>query len=59
MDKAVIFIVEGRTDKTALENIFKKIYRYRDMQFEFTHGDITSDVNITRVIVNDSIYKIV
>lgn len=25
MDKAVIFIVEGATDKRALENIFKKI----------------------------------
>lgn len=41
MDKAVIFIVEGATDKRALENIFKKIYRYKDIHFEFTHGDIT------------------
>ena len=31
MDKAVIFIVEGATDKRALENIFKKIYRYKDL----------------------------
>ena len=38
MDKAVIFVVEGKTDKTALENIFKKIYRHRDIQFEFTRG---------------------
>ena len=25
--KTIIFIVEGLSDKTALENIFKKIYR--------------------------------
>lgn len=43
LDKAVIFIAEGATDKRALENIFKKIYRYKDIHFEFTHGDITSD----------------
>lgn len=30
MNKAVIFIVEGATDKRALENIFKKIYRYKE-----------------------------
>ena len=46
MDKAVIFIVEGATDKRALENIFKKIYKYKDIHFEFTYGDITSDENI-------------
>lgn len=34
MDKAVIFIVEGATDKRALENIFKKIYRYKDIQIQ-------------------------
>ncbi len=39
MDKAVIFIVEGATDKKALENIFKKIYKYKEIHFEFTHGD--------------------
>ena len=53
MDKAVIFVVEGKTDKTALENIFKKIYRHRDIQFEFTRGDITSDENITEEKVKE------
>ncbi len=48
MNKAVIFIVEGATDKRALENIFKKIYRYKEIHFEFTHGDITSDENIDK-----------
>lgn len=33
MDKAVIFIVEGATDKKALENIFKKIYKYKEIHF--------------------------
>ena len=59
MDKAVIFIVEGVTDKRALENIFKKIYRYKDIHFEFTHGDITSDENIDKGNVEEEIYKFV
>lgn len=59
MDKAVIFIVEGATDKRALENIFKKIYRYKDIHFEFTHGDISSDDNIDKNNVEEEIYKYV
>lgn len=59
MDKVVIFIVEGATDKRALENIFKKIYRYKDIHFEFTHGDISSDDNIDKNNVEDEIYKYV
>ncbi len=59
MDKAVIFIVEGATDKRALENIFKKIYRYKDIHFEFTHGDITSDESIDKGNVEEEIYKFV
>ncbi len=59
MDKAVIFIVEGNTDKTALENIFKKIYRHKDIQFKFTKGDITSDEDVTKDNVKDKIYEIV
>ena len=59
MNKAVIFIVEGATDKKALENIFKKIYRHKDIHFEFTHGDITSDENIDKGNVETEIYKFV
>lgn len=59
MDKAVIFIVEGATDKRALENIFKKIYRYKDIHFEFTQGDITSNNNINKSNVESEIYKFV
>lgn len=59
MDKAVVFIVEGATDKKALDNIFKKIYRHKEIQFEFTHGDITSDENINKNNVEDEIYKYV
>lgn len=40
MNKVVVFIVEGGTDKRVLENIFKKIYRHKEIHFEFTHGDI-------------------
>ena len=59
MDKAVIFIVEGATDKKSLENIFKKIYRHKEIHFEFTHGDITSDENIGKNNVETEIYKFV
>lgn len=59
MDKAVIFIVEGATDKKALENIFKKIYRHKEIHFEFTHGDITSDEKINKSNVEAEIYKFV
>ena len=47
--KTIIFIVEGSSDKAALENIFKKIYsRNKEIDFGFTNGDITSDVaNLT------------
>ena len=44
--KTVFFIVEGNTDKSALENIFRKIYKYRNIRFEFTNGDVTSITNI-------------
>lgn len=49
--KVVYFIVEGNTDKTALQNIFQKIYKHRDIRFEFMDGDITSDedINISNV----------
>lgn len=59
MDKAVIFIVEGATDKRALHNIFKKIYRNKEIHFEFTHGDITSDENIDKSNIENEIYKFV
>ena len=42
--KTIIFIVEGSSDKAALENIFKKIYRRnKEIDFGFTNGYITSD----------------
>lgn len=59
MDKAVVFIVEGATDKKALENIFKKIYKNKEIHFEFTHGDVTSDENINKGNVETTIYKYV
>lgn len=48
--KTIIFIVEGSSDKAALENIFKKIYRRnKEIDFGFTNGDITSDPTVTIV----------
>ena len=59
MDNVVLFIVEGATDKRALESIFKKIYRNKNVHFEFTHGDITSDETISKQNVENEIYKYV
>ncbi|WP_310602414.1 hypothetical protein [Anaerosporobacter sp.] len=55
--KTVFFIVEGNTDKTALEKIFKTIYKKRDIRFEFTNGDITSDDLIDKINMCEIIYK--
>ena len=57
MKKVVIFIVEGQTDKRTLEKIFKKIYRNKNIHYEVTDGDITTNDkininNIENVILN-------
>lgn len=58
--KTVIFIVEGPSDKAALESIFKKIYkRNKEIDFGFTNGDITSDSTVTLANVKDRIYQTV
>ena len=56
--KAIIFIVEGPSDKSALEKIFKKIYRRnKKIDFGFTNGDITSNPMTTLDNVEDKIYE--
>lgn len=57
--KTVFFIVEGNTDKTALQNIFKKIYKHKNIRFEFTNGDVTSDDLIDENNVSDKLYLLV
>lgn len=58
--KTVLFIVEGPSDKTALEKIFKKIYRRnRGIEFKFTDGDISTDPDITMDNVRTRIYEVV
>lgn len=59
MKKSVVFIVEGNTDKRALENIFRSIYKNKDVIFKFTNGDITSNNEIDKRNVEDKIYDIV
>lgn len=54
--KTVFFIVEGNTDKTALETIFRRIYKHKNIRYEFTNGDITSDQSVTKDNVLDIIY---
>lgn len=55
--KTVIFIVEGSSDKKALEKIFQGIYRHKNVVFRFTDGDITSDEKTSKENVCDVIYK--
>ncbi len=55
--KTVFFIVEGNTDKTALEKIFKVIYKHKDIRFEFTNGDVTSDDTIDKNNVCEVLFK--
>lgn len=47
--KTVLFIVEGSSDKTALEKIFRSIYKNnKNIEFKFTDGDISSDEATTK-----------
>lgn len=55
----VLFIVEGASDKTALKKIFQKLYKLKEINFQVTAGDITSDKSTTVQNVEDKIYKIV
>lgn len=58
--KTVLFIVEGSSDKAALEKIFKMIYKdTKNINFKFTHGDISSDETVTEANVRDKIYTII
>lgn len=57
--KTVIFIVEGNTDKTALENIFRKIYKNKNINVEVTQGDITSDAAIKDEDLENVIFSLV
>lgn len=55
--KTVIFIVEGNSDKKALEKIFQKIYKRKNIVFKFMGGDITSDEELNKLNVCDAIYQ--
>lgn len=41
--KVVLFIVEGPSEETALEPLFKQLFDRKLVQFHVTHCDITSD----------------
>ena len=55
----VLFIVEGTSDKIALKKIFQKLYKFKEINFEVTDGDISSNESMTVQNVVDNIYKIV
>ncbi len=56
--KTVLFIVEGVSDKAALEKIFDRIYKYdRRIVFRVTNGDISSDSSVSVKNVEEKIHK--
>lgn len=56
----MLFIVEGTTDETALEAIFKCIYkRNKNIEFRFTHGDLSSDETSTQHNIEERIHNVV
>ena len=58
--KTVLFIVEGVSDKAALEKIFDRIYKYdRRIVFRVTNGDISSDSSVSVKNVEEKIYDVV
>lgn len=59
LKKVVLFIVEGPSDKQALEKIFQKIYADQDIVFKFTSGDLTSDKHSDVSNIEKRIYDIV
>lgn len=58
--KTILFIVEGHSDKKALEYIIRKIYsNYNGIEFRVTDGDISSEETVTKENVEEKIYRIV
>lgn len=56
--KTVLFIVEGPSDKSALEKIFRTIYRRnKNIEFKFTQGDITSTPNLQEILDNTNSFE--
>lgn len=58
--KVVLFIVEGVSDKQALSNILRKLYKNsREIKFEITNGDVTSNTDTSVDQVELQVKKIV
>lgn len=58
--KVVLFIVEGVSDKQALNNILRKLYQNsREIKFEITNGDATSNPDTSVDQVELQVKKIV
>lgn len=59
LKKVVLVLVEGFSDRHALQKILQRIYRNRMIVFEVTKGDITSDETVNKDNVEDRINSIV
>lgn len=59
LKKVVLMLVEGFSDKNALQRIMQRIYKNRMIVFEVTKGDITSNESVNKDNVEDRINEIV
>lgn len=45
MKKVILFLVEGITDKVSLEGVLSELIETKEVAFQITQGDVTSDKN--------------
>lgn len=57
--KIVLFLVEGYSDIHALQTILQRIYKNRNIVFEVTKGDVTSDETINTSNVEKKICSVI
>lgn len=55
MKKVVLFVVEGSTDKTALQPVLKKLLQNDKVKFDVLHRDITSDIKCNTKNIKEKI----
>jgi predicted XRE-type DNA-binding protein len=57
--KIVLVIVEGITDKVALEGVVSQLLDDRDVRFEMTNGDVTSDAETTVQNIKEKLVAVI
>lgn len=50
-NKVIIFIVEGSSDKNALESILSELYEDKNIVFSIVGGDINADYGSKSIMI--------